>query len=110
MTFENHEGIVRFINASREQRRWLSRELSNLDARSENYESYESYQPAIRGAIGEPDTVTWKAMRQQAWLICAEPPSHRTLFRQESRRALSPLAASQLNRLMNVLADGVLTM
>jgi hypothetical protein len=62
MTFENHERIVRFINASREQRRWLSRELSNLDARSENYESYESYQRGIRGAIGELDTVTWKAM------------------------------------------------
>jgi hypothetical protein len=62
MTFEDQESLVRFINASREQRRWLSRELSNLDARSENY---ESNQRAIRGAIGELDTVIWKAMEAE---------------------------------------------
>jgi hypothetical protein len=59
MTFENQEGIVRFINACREQRQWLSRELSRLDPHSE---SYASNQRAIRGAIGELDTLIWKAM------------------------------------------------
>ncbi len=59
MTFENQEGIVRFINACREQRQWLSRELSRLDSRSE---SYASNQRAITGAIGELDKVIWKAM------------------------------------------------
>jgi hypothetical protein len=59
MTSTDQEGTVRFINKAREQRQWLSRELSSLDARSENY---ESNQRAIRGAIGELDTVIWRAM------------------------------------------------
>jgi hypothetical protein len=61
MSFTDQEGTVRFINALREQRRWLSRELSSLDARSVDY---ESNQRAIRGAIGELDTVIWKAMEE----------------------------------------------
>ena len=47
------ERTARFINRAREQRQWLSRELSSLDS-SENY---ESNQRAIRGAIGELDKV-----------------------------------------------------
>lgn len=65
MTSTDQERIVRFINASREHRQWLSRELSSLDARSENF---ESNQRAIRGAIGELDKVIWKAMETAGML------------------------------------------
>jgi hypothetical protein len=61
MTFEHQEGIVRFINACRDQRQWLFRELCSLDARSVDY---ESNQRAIRGAIGELDKAIWKAMEE----------------------------------------------
>jgi hypothetical protein len=54
MTSTDQERTARFLNRAREQRQWLSRELSSLDARSENY---ESDQRAIRGAIGELDKV-----------------------------------------------------
>ena len=54
MTFADQERIARFINEAKEHRQWLSRELSSLDACSENY---ESNQRAIRGAIGELDKV-----------------------------------------------------
>ena len=60
MTSTDQEKIVRFINASREHRQWLSRELSSLDAGSENY---ESNQRAIRGAIGELDKVIANAIQ-----------------------------------------------
>jgi hypothetical protein len=59
MTSTEQERIVRFINAAREHRQWLSRELSSLDALSENY---GSNQRAIRGATGELDKAIWKAM------------------------------------------------
>jgi hypothetical protein len=59
MKVTDQVGIARFINKAREQRQWLSREFSSLDARSENY---ESNQRAIRGAIGELDKVIWNAM------------------------------------------------
>jgi hypothetical protein len=59
MTSTDQQGTVRFINTCREQRQWLSRELSSLDARSVDY---ESNQRAIRGAIGELDKAIWKAM------------------------------------------------
>jgi len=59
MTFAGQERIARFINEAKEHRQWLSRELSSLDACSENY---ESNQRAIRGAIGELDRAIRKAM------------------------------------------------
>ena len=59
MTFTDHVRIVRFINAAREQRQWLSRALSSIDARSGNY---ASNQRAICGAIGELDKAIWKTM------------------------------------------------
>jgi hypothetical protein len=59
MTSKDQDTLIRFINTSREHRQWLSHELSRLDPRSE---SYASNQRAIRGAIGELDTVIWKAM------------------------------------------------
>jgi hypothetical protein len=65
MTSTDQEKTVRFINASREHRQWLSRELSILDARCENY---ESNQRAIRGAMGELDKVIWKAMKTAGML------------------------------------------
>ena len=52
MTFTDQERIGRFINEAKEQRQWLSRELSSLDARSEDYASNEK---AITGAIRELD-------------------------------------------------------
>ena len=61
--------IVSFINAAREQRQWLSRKLSSLEAHSENY---ESNQRAIRGAIGELDKAIWKALETAGMLVRAE--------------------------------------
>ena len=60
MTFTDHETIVRFINDAKEHRQWLSRELSSLDARSENY---ESIQWAIGGAMKELDKVIGNAIQ-----------------------------------------------
>jgi len=59
MTFTDQVRIARFINKAREQRQWLSREFSSLDARSADY---ESNQRVICSAIGELDKAICKAM------------------------------------------------
>ena len=69
MTSTDQAGIARFVNAAREQRQWLSHELSSLEASSENY---ESNQRAIRGAIGELDKAIRKAMETAGVVVRAE--------------------------------------
>jgi hypothetical protein len=54
MTSTDQERIVRFIEDAKEHRQWLSRELSSLDANSEDYESNRR---AILGAVRELDRV-----------------------------------------------------
>ena len=71
MTFTDQERTARFINEAKEQRQWLSHELSRLDAGSENY---ESNQRAILSAIGELDKVTWKAMETAGMIGSCRTP------------------------------------
>jgi hypothetical protein len=59
MTLTDQVKNADFISYAKEQRQWLSSELSNLDPRSEDY---KSKQWAIRGAIGELDKVIWNAL------------------------------------------------
>jgi hypothetical protein len=52
MIFADQARVVRFIHDAKEQRQWLSRELSSLETSSENFESNRR---AICGAIRELD-------------------------------------------------------
>ena len=60
MTIADQEGSWCLINDAKEQRQWLSHELSSLDACSEDYKTNRR---AIRGAIGELDKVIRNATR-----------------------------------------------
>jgi hypothetical protein len=91
MTSTDQEGTVRFINKAREQRQWLSRELSGLDARSVDYESNHR---AIRVAIGELDNAIWKAMEAAGMVdLCRTTVTSDAISASELRGSVSTRCA-----------------